>query len=60
MFSYQMFLIPASVALAATLISGPMLIPMLKRLKFGQTVRDEGPKTHLVKNGTPTMGGLMI
>ncbi|KDR95019.1 Phospho-N-acetylmuramoyl-pentapeptide-transferase [Peptoclostridium litorale DSM 5388] len=60
MFNYHMVLIPAVVALAATLISGPMLIPVLKRLKFGQTIRDEGPKTHLVKNGTPTMGGIIL
>ena len=60
MFNYHMVLIPAVVALAATLISGPMLIPVLKRLKFGQTIRDEGPKSHLVKNGTPTMGGIII
>ena len=36
----------------------PMLIPFLHRLKFGQTVRDDGPQTHLQKTGTPTMGGL--
>ncbi len=42
------------------LISGPILIPMLRRLKFGQTVRDDGPRTHLVKTGTPTIGGLIF
>ncbi|MGI6705316.1 MAG: phospho-N-acetylmuramoyl-pentapeptide-transferase [Clostridia bacterium] len=42
------------------LISGPVIIPALKRLKFGQTVREEGPQTHLKKTGTPTMGGVMI
>ena len=36
----------------------PVLIPFLHRLKFGQTVRDDGPQTHLQKTGTPTMGGL--
>ena len=36
----------------------PVLIPFLHRLKFGQTVRDDGPHTHLQKTGTPTMGGL--
>ena len=41
-------------------ILGPIVIPMLKKLKFGQTVRDCGPQTHLSKNGTPTMGGIMI
>lgn len=38
----------------------PILIPFLKRLKFGQNVREEGPKEHLKKMGTPTMGGLII
>lgn len=38
----------------------PVLIPFLLRLKVGQTVRDEGPESHLKKNGTPTMGGLII
>ncbi len=49
--------------LLATLVAmllGPILIPALKRLKFGQTERTDGPKTHLKKSGTPTMGGLMI
>lgn len=38
----------------------PIIIPFLTRLKFGQNVRDDGPKTHLIKSGTPTMGGIMI
>ena len=36
----------------------PVLIPFLHKLEFGQTVRDDGPQTHLQKSGTPTMGGL--
>lgn len=51
------------VGLASLLIAfflGPMLIPLLERLKFGQTVRDDGPETHLQKNGTPTMGGFIF
>lgn len=36
----------------------PMIIPFLKRLKFGQQIREEGPKEHMKKSGTPTMGGL--
>jgi len=39
---------------------GPFLIPYLKKLKFGQNVREDGPKTHQIKSGTPTMGGLMF
>lgn len=42
------------------LIAGPVFIPILARLKFGQTVRDDGPSTHLKKTGTPTMGGFII
>jgi len=38
----------------------PILIPLLKRMKFGQFVRDDGPKAHLKKSGTPTMGGIII
>ena len=36
------------------------MIPFLRKLKFGQTEREEGPQSHLKKNGTPTMGGLVI
>lgn len=39
---------------------GPLIIPFLRWLKCGQTVRDDGPQTHLKKSGTPTMGGLLI
>ncbi len=38
----------------------PILIPFLRKLKFGQTIREEGPKAHAKKSGTPTMGGLAI
>jgi len=38
----------------------PVIIPYLHKMKFGQTVRDDGPKEHLKKTGTPTMGGIMI
>ena len=42
------------------LIAGPLIIPVLKRLKFGQTVREDGPATHLKKMGIPTIGGLIF
>lgn len=48
------------ISFAVSVILGPLVIPFLKRLKVGQTVRDEGPKEHLKKNGTPTMGGILI
>lgn len=38
----------------------PIFIPFLLKLKVGQTVRDDGPESHLKKNGTPTMGGIII
>ncbi len=38
----------------------PLLIPVLRRFKFGQTERDDGPESHLKKQGTPTMGGIAI
>lgn len=41
-------------------LSGKFLIPFLRRLKFGQTVREEGPESHKAKTGTPTMGGLLF
>ena len=47
-------------AFLMALIAGPILIPVLTRLKFGQTVRDDGPATHLKKTGTPTMGGIIF
>ena len=50
----------AGVAAAVSLLAGPLLIPFLRRLKFGQSIRAEGPQSHLVKAGTPTMGGIMI
>ena len=39
---------------------GPVLIPLLHKLKFGQSIRDCGPAAHIKKSGTPTMGGLMM
>jgi phospho-N-acetylmuramoyl-pentapeptide-transferase len=47
-------------ALAIGLIAGPPVIRMLARLKMGQAVRTDGPQTHLIKSGTPTMGGVLI
>lgn len=47
-------------SLAISVLLGPVLIPYLKKLKFGQTVREEGPKSHYIKTGTPTMGGVMF
>ncbi|MCC7040752.1 MAG: phospho-N-acetylmuramoyl-pentapeptide-transferase [Burkholderiales bacterium] len=47
-------------ALVISFLIGPRMIDWLTRMKIGQSVRDDGPKTHLVKAGTPTMGGALI
>ena len=47
-------------AFCISALAGPILIPFLRRLKCGQTVRDDGPAAHLKKSGTPTMGGILI
>ena len=48
------------IAFISTVILGIFIVPKLRKLKIGQTVRDDGPKSHLKKNGTPTMGGIMM
>lgn len=53
-------LMSVMISFAVSVVLGPVVIPFLKRLKVGQTVREEGPETHLKKNGTPTMGGILI
>ena len=52
--------LPVLISFLVSVFLGPVIIPFLKRLKAGQTVRDEGPKSHLKKNGTPTMGGILL
>ena len=47
-------------ALLIVIFAGKPVIKYLRTLKYGQAVRDDGPKTHLVKQGTPTMGGVLI
>ncbi len=47
-------------AFCISALAGPLIIPFLRRLKCGQTVRDDGPAAHLKKSGTPTMGGILI
>ena len=48
------------IAFAISALLCPIIIPFLHKLKFGQQVRDDGPQSHLKKQGTPTMGGLII
>ena len=61
-FQYLTFRTMVSVvtALAASLLIGPVVIERLTHYQIGQTVRDDGPQTHLSKAGTPTMGGALI
>lgn len=56
---YKIF-IPVLVSFALSAIMGPVIIPILRNLKMGQTEREEGVKEHLKKAGTPTMGGVII
>ena len=51
--------IPVTAFIVCALI-GPVLIPYLHKLKFGQSIRECGPASHMAKSGTPTMGGLMM
>jgi phospho-N-acetylmuramoyl-pentapeptide-transferase len=50
----------ALTALVITFVLGPRLIRHLQSIQFGQRIREEGPESHLAKEGTPTMGGIMI
>lgn len=56
---YKVF-IPVLISFAISVILGPLVIPVLRRLKMGQTEREEGVQSHLKKAGTPTMGGVII
>ncbi|ASF39314.1 MULTISPECIES: phospho-N-acetylmuramoyl-pentapeptide-transferase [Halobacillus] len=53
-------LITMALSFALTVVISPIIIPYLRRLKFGQAIREEGPESHQKKSGTPTMGGVMI
>ena len=54
------FILAAAIAAGFVLLTGPFFIPELHKLKFGQSIREEGPASHQAKSGTPTMGGIMI
>lgn len=55
-FHIEYFIIAAIISL----VIGPIVIPELKKLKIGQSIRLDGPQSHLVKTGTPTMGGIIF
>lgn len=56
----QMFIIALVLGLVATLGIYPIAIPFLHKIKFGQSIRTDGPQSHLKKTGTPTMGGMVF
>lgn len=56
----ERLIMAAGIAFLIVLILGPLLIPVLRVLKFGQNIRQDGPQGHLKKAGTPTMGGLIF
>ncbi len=53
-------MLAAATSLLIGLVAGPFVIRRLTELKIGQAIRSEGPQSHLVKSGTPTMGGALI
>lgn len=53
-------IMPVLISFGISVALGPLIIPLLRKLKVGQTVRDDGPSSHLKKTGTPTMGGILI
>lgn len=56
----QVIFFTTLMAFLISVLLSPVFIPFLRRLKFGQSIREEGPKSHQKKSGTPTMGGLII
>lgn len=59
-FSKFQVILPVIISFAICVVLCPLLIPFLRRMKFGQFVRNDGPESHLKKSGTPTMGGIII
>lgn len=57
---FNIVMITLGVSFLLAVIMGPLFIPLLRRLKFGQQIRTDGPQAHLKKAGTPTMGGIII
>lgn len=53
-------IVGGAIALVLSLVLGMFVIPVLRRLKFGQEIREEGPAWHAAKSGTPTMGGVIF
>lgn len=60
MIEYMDIVWNVAISFAIAVVLGYIIIPMLRRLKVGQSIREEGPKSHFNKSGTPTMGGIII
>ncbi|MBO1005511.1 phospho-N-acetylmuramoyl-pentapeptide-transferase [Pseudogracilibacillus auburnensis] len=58
--SLYIVMMALAISFLITVLLSPIFIPFLRRLKFGQSIREEGPESHMKKSGTPTMGGVMI
>src|SRR5690606_37678956 len=58
--SLYIVIMTLAISFLITVLLSPIFIPFLRRLKFGQSIREEGPESHYKKSGTPTMGGIMI
>lgn len=56
----KVILLSIGAAFLLAILFGPLFIPLLRRMKFGQQIRTDGPQSHLKKSGTPTMGGIII
>ena len=54
------YVLPAAVAFVVTAVVGRFLVPFLRRVKAGQSIKTDGPTWHMSKQGTPTMGGIMF
>lgn len=59
-FNEFQIILPVIISFGVCVVLCPLLIPFLRRMKFGQFVRQDGPESHLKKSGTPTMGGIVI
>lgn len=58
--SIYIVLMTLVISFLITVLLSPIFIPFLQKLKFGQSIREEGPQSHMKKSGTPTMGGIVI
>lgn len=57
---YTQIGIALTISFLLTVIATPLAIPLLRRIKAGQSIREDGPQSHMIKQGTPTMGGIVI